>query len=494
MTITINNESPRKQYTATGGETNFAGTWRIESAAEVKVYQTPDGSSPDDTTDLLTLTIDYTITGVGVGNSFTVILNTGATLNDTITIIGDINFAATYNFLTNGNFDPNDFNVIFSKFDRELKQLRMETRNLQLKYQNSEQVIAKDYKLPQLAANQSWRMDSGNTAIEAVVIGETGPGEQWYGVTTGVDTYVTTITDFAGYTTGETVFLQFGSTNTGSSTVNINGLGGKNLLRNDGSALQSGDLAAGTTYVFLYHDGQYYLSGQQKATESSVGISQIATTADVQAGTDDFKYVTPKKLRQDHPGNVFYVNTSGTANVYTGAVAGIGAYTTGLTLELKINITNNGPSTININGLGAKNLVRPDGTSLQDVDLKNDHTYIFIYDGTEFRSTQVVGASKIAWARFLWTGAAVNIIDSKGISSISRLGVGSYRADFNPYFPGGNYNIMGSAHSATNSLGVTFSNPLVVAAGNASFTFYKLTDGALTDPTLYGSVMFIGFI
>ena len=33
------------------------------------------------------------------------------------------------------------------------------------------------------------------------------------------------------------------------------------------------------------------------ATESTKGITQIATTSDVNAGSDDFKYVTPKKMK-----------------------------------------------------------------------------------------------------------------------------------------------------------------------------------------------------
>lgn len=391
MAITINNNSPREQYAASSGQTNFAGTWRIEDEADIKVYLTPVGSAPDDTADILVLTTDYTITGVGVGNSFTVVLNVGATTDDVITILADINFSANYNFLTNQNFDPDDFNEIFSKFDRELKQLRMETRKLQVKYQNSEQVIAKDYKLAQLAANQSWRMDETNTEIEAVVIGDVGPGETWYGVTTGVNTYLVTITDFVGYTTGEIIFLQFGSTNTGASTININGLGGKNLLRYDGTPISSGDLVAGITYTFLYHSNQYYLLGVQRASEASTGISRIATTADVQTGTDDFKYVTSKKLKQDHPGNVFFVDTSGPANVYTGTVSGLSAYTLGLSLNVRISATSTGSSTININGIGVKNIKRTNGANIESGDLVSAQIYHMIYNGSEFRlsSTQI---------------------------------------------------------------------------------------------------------
>jgi microcystin-dependent protein len=288
MAININNNPPRKQYTASASQTNFAGTWRIEEAEEIQVYLTPAGNDPDDTADILTLTTDYTVTGVGVDNSFTVVLNSGASVGDVITIVGNIDFSSNYNFLTNQDFNPADFNVIFSKFDRELKQVRMELRNIGLKYQNSEQVVAKDLTIPELAANQSWRMNSLNNKIEAVVIGATGPGEQWYGVTTGTNTYSVTIANFTGYSAGETIFLQIGNGNTGASTININGLGVKALVNSNGIPLVSGDLVSGVTYIFLFHNDKYYL----------LGLPQKATIAEAEGGTDNFKYITPFALSQ----------------------------------------------------------------------------------------------------------------------------------------------------------------------------------------------------
>jgi hypothetical protein len=496
MAITINNNSPRAQYIATGGETNFAGTWRIEAAADIKVYQAPIGSSPDDTADLLTLTTDYTITGIGVGNSFTVILNSGATAGDVVTIVGDIDFSATYNFLTNQDFDPDVFNEIFSKFDRELKQLRMETRNLQPKYQNSEQVIAKDYKLPQLAANQSWRMNTINDEIEAVELSPVSPGETWYGITSGTNTYTVTITDFVGYVTGEKIHINIGTTNTGASTININSLGTKNLLRSDGTPIIANDLKAGTVYDFIYTGTSYRLTGKQKATETSTGISQIATVAEVQAGTNDFKYVTPKKLREDHPGNVFFVDTSGAANVYTGTVSGLSSYTLGDTFNVRINTTNTGASTLNLNGIGAKQLLLPEDGLMRSGDLMQGNTYCFVYDGAAFRAIRTAGSEVFAWGRFLWDSVGgIGIIQSKGISSFERLSLGHYKANFTfNYDTAAGFSIFGSAHSNTNSLGVTFSNPIVNTPSSSQFNLFKYTDGTADDATVYASIMFVGFV
>jgi len=460
MAITINDNSTRKQYAASSGQTNFAGTWRIEDETDIEVYQTLAGVSPDDTTDILVLTTDYTITGVGVGNSFTVVLNVGAATNDIITIMADIDFSANYNFLTNQNFDPEDFNEIFSKFDRELKQLRMETRKLQPKYQNSEQVIAKDYTIPQLAAKQSWRMDDTNTEIEAVEIGDTLPGETWYGVTTGVNTYVVTITDFVGYTTSEEIFLNFGSSNTGASTININGLGAKNLVNSNGATLNSADLASGVTYAFIYHDGEYYL----------LGLSQKATQAEVETGTDNFKYITPSTLK-GHSENVFYVVAGGAANAYTGTVTGITAYVPGLTIEVLINVSNTGASTININGLGVQTISRADGTVLTASDLQTNQVYILVYVGGQFlflgnqlandSSRGIVHGSAVAKAWVTFDGnAGVTIKDSYNLSSVVRNGTGDYTITWSISFSIGEWTESTSTKS-----------PLVTGINNTSIIY-----------------------
>jgi hypothetical protein len=516
MTITINNNSPRVQYIASSGQTDFAGTWRIENAADIKVYQTLLGNSPDDTTDILINPTNYTVTGVGVGNSFTVVLNVGAATGDVISILADINFSANYNFLTNQDFDPVVFNQIFSKFDRELKQLRMETRKLQPKYQNSEQVIAKDYKLPQLAANQVWKMNQTNTEIEAVDVTPTTVKVVYYGVTTGTDTYAVTIADFPGYSIDYPISINIGTTNTSAATINVNGLGAKNLVRSDGTALQADDLQADTTYIFLFHDNKYYLYGVQRATESSVGISQIATGAEVEAGTNDFKYVTPKKLRL-HSGNVFFVNTGGVADVYTGAITGLTSLEQGLTVELLINTTNTGASTLDINSLGDKDLLRADGNTMQAGDLTIGLYYTFIYTGVEFKQFGIATATPAevkaatdlfnpivpgraiyhpsavkAFAHFNWTGAVVNINDSYNIASIVRIAAGRYTVTFTIPFANAFYMVDGNGDDGVTSLDVVADIPYTISTTAMNVRLLNIPAGTPADPNTFGSIFFIG--
>jgi len=53
------------EYTATASQTTFTYDFQIFADSEIKVYQTPTGQDFDDTTDLLTLTTHYTVTGAG---------------------------------------------------------------------------------------------------------------------------------------------------------------------------------------------------------------------------------------------------------------------------------------------------------------------------------------------------------------------------------------------------------------------------------------------
>lgn len=72
-----------------------------------------------------------------------------------------------------------------------------------------------------------------------------------YAVTSGTDTYTATPNPaLASYLTGAQVTLNFGNTNTGASTINLNGLGAKSIITPDGLALTGGELLGIMTLVY----------------------------------------------------------------------------------------------------------------------------------------------------------------------------------------------------------------------------------------------------
>lgn len=77
-------------------------------------------------------------------------------------------------------------------------------------------------------------------------------------------------------------------------------------------------------------------------------------------------------------------SVGGTTIAYTGTVLGLTAYAAGQTFWFTPNATNTGASTLNLNGLGARNIFRRDGAVVLN-QLIGAVPYLLYYDGTQFR-------------------------------------------------------------------------------------------------------------
>lgn len=111
------------------------------------------------------------------------------------------------------------------------------------------------------------------------------------------------------YRTGLPLHVIFAVPNTDSATLNVNNQGEIVLKKIDGEVLvnlAADDIIPGRVYILVY-DGQCFqvanldsppLVAFPIATESSRGIIEIATQAEVNTGTDNERAVTPQKLAQ----------------------------------------------------------------------------------------------------------------------------------------------------------------------------------------------------
>lgn len=93
----------------------------------------------------------------------------------------------------------------------------------------------------------------------------------------------------AGYSEGLTVQFKAASSNTGSSTLNVNSLGVKSLARQDGTALRAGDINAGEIVQAAYNGTHFRLvSSTSKmvsdAETAATTATNKASTATTQAG------------------------------------------------------------------------------------------------------------------------------------------------------------------------------------------------------------------
>lgn len=100
--MAFNTNKGRQSFTATGGQTDFDFNFKIYEDTDLKVYLTPVGQDPDDATDLLTITTDYTVPIDG-DNGGTVILTSGATLNDTLVVERVLTRTRSVSYVTNGD-------------------------------------------------------------------------------------------------------------------------------------------------------------------------------------------------------------------------------------------------------------------------------------------------------------------------------------------------------------------------------------------------------
>jgi hypothetical protein len=110
-TIKVNDISPRRQYTATAGQTNFDFPYPFFANGDLEVYLTPVGQDADDATDLLTSGSNYTVTGANTQDGGVVTLLTGATEGDVITILRIVDIDRTADYQAAGDLLAETLNM-----------------------------------------------------------------------------------------------------------------------------------------------------------------------------------------------------------------------------------------------------------------------------------------------------------------------------------------------------------------------------------------------
>lgn len=139
-----------------------------------------------------------------------------------------------------------------------------------------------------------------------------------------------------------------------------------------------------------------------------------------------------------------YATAGGTANALTLTLApALEAYNAGATIKFKAAANNTGASTINVNGLGAKNIYKKSGGTVGALaadDIINGGTYTATYDGTQFQleaaSPNIVLAIKqgdISTSTGTFSGSCGTQFNDAGTGSIAAY-IGSVQT-----LPGGQY-------------------------------------------------------
>lgn len=124
-------------------------------------------------------------------------------------------------------------------------------------------------------------------AKDAVNVESLQSGSFITATTSGTNTYTfTTTPSMSAYASGQRFRLIIGTTNTGASTLNNNGIGAKNILKRSTAglvAVVAGDLVSGIEYDFFYDGTQFQVSGS--TLDSSLQYAANTFVANATTGT-----------------------------------------------------------------------------------------------------------------------------------------------------------------------------------------------------------------
>ncbi len=264
-----------------------------------------------------------------------------------------------------------------------------------------------------------------------------------YAADTGeANAYVAEYTpELEAHVTGMPLRFKAAHANTGASTFNP-GPGAIAIKRQDGGALQAGDIPAGGMITVAY-DGTYYQM-----------LSFPVTT-------------------------FYYAADNGDADVYTVAFSpALTAHVVGLPLMFKAKNANTGASTINVNSIGAVAIKRADGSALLAGDIPAGGLMVVAYDGTYYQlinRANSSGACLLAENGYQWVGKR---LEQWGSYNTTISAAGDIAITFPINFPTGVFHIditlMADADDAKNDFEVLVRKASLAVSG---FTVYADKNG-----------------
>lgn len=174
---------------------------------------------------------------------------------------------------------------------------------------------------------------------------------------------------------------------------------------------------------------------QLESSVSSTSITKAATPSSVKAVNDDLgthktDYNNVKTDYNAHKVDLVnhakYAVTTGTANTYAITLSPAPtAYTEGMFISIKVNVSSNDAATLNVNALGAKIIKNADGSNV--TDLIANGVYTLRYDGSSFIVQGASGsAGKDVTARNEIMDIKAKLKELNLINFVNKTGLGFY--------------------------------------------------------------------
>jgi hypothetical protein len=198
---------------------------------------------------------------------------------------------------------------------------------------------------------------NGTAVSDSATFGQIQTSVATYGVdASGTDSYAITLTPaLSAYVAGQSFDFYAATTNTGTSSLNINALGAKTIKKDVNTDLANNDIKIGQINRVIY-DGT------------------------------NFQLASPTYGQLNQSCAAIYAADGGASDAYAITLPTVPiAYTNGMLINFMANTANTGAATINVNSLGVKSIVKEGSLALSDNDIKALQIVQVIYDGTNFQ-------------------------------------------------------------------------------------------------------------
>lgn len=166
---TVPSNIPRYQYTASASQTIFSVPFPFYANGDFKVYLTPSGAVANDSDDLLSLDVDYTVTGANTLTGGDITLTSPASAGDIITIQREMSVDRVSTYIDGEKITASQLN---QDLNRQIMMLQDELayiKEIIPQYQTSAVIDSAALNLPLLGSNEYWKGGPGGSIIPTTI-------------------------------------------------------------------------------------------------------------------------------------------------------------------------------------------------------------------------------------------------------------------------------------------------------------------------------------